>query len=235
MPTTLLAGPLQQHEVLQPPVGIVGVTDQHRRAAIDEARNEPPMRPRGVVAEIRRHALLPFEAHPVDDLEAHVLGQHGPDRVEVMRIEALDIGLEPRPFRLGQGRNRSVVGLPGERAKADPPSLQGRLDRRHAAADDLADLLQGIAEHVAQDDAAALRRRQPHEGSQAGRRDLAILDGVPHGRDHVQILVRMPGLPRAPVGAGSPKPHGGRCETANPLDWRSARAGAASIAFSMVS
>ena len=62
------------------------------------------MRPRGIVAEIGRHALLPVETHPVNDLEAHVLGQHGPDRVEVMRIEALDIGLEPRPLRLGQGR-----------------------------------------------------------------------------------------------------------------------------------
>jgi hypothetical protein len=51
-----------------------------------------------------------------------------------------------------------------------------------------------MAKHVAQDDAAALRHRQPHEGPEAGRHDLAILDGVPYGRDHVQILVRMLGL-----------------------------------------
>jgi hypothetical protein len=51
-----------------------------------------------------------------------------------------------------------------------------------------------MAKHIAQHDAAALRRRQPHKGSEAGRRNLAILDGAPDSRDHVQVLVRMMGL-----------------------------------------
>src|SRR5882724_4395493 len=157
------------------------------------------MRPHGVVGEIGRHALLAVEAQAVDELEAHVLRQQRPNRVEVLRIEALDIGLEPRPLRLGQGRNRGIVVLRGEDAQAGAPALQRRLGRRHAAADDLADLLQGMAEHVAQDYAAALCRTQPHEGPEACRRDLAILDLVPRGRDHLGILVCMPGLlARAP-------------------------------------
>src|SRR5262245_55099404 len=61
-----LAGPSQEHEVFQQLIGIVGVIDEHRWAAVDEAHNEPQMRPRGIVAEIRRHALLPVDTQPVD-------------------------------------------------------------------------------------------------------------------------------------------------------------------------
>src|SRR4051794_32894007 len=41
------------------PSGVVCVIDLDRRPAIDEACDELPMRPRRIVAEIRRHALLP--------------------------------------------------------------------------------------------------------------------------------------------------------------------------------
>jgi len=37
-----------------------------------------------------------------------------------MRVEALDICLEPRSLRFGERRNGGVVGLVGERAEADP-------------------------------------------------------------------------------------------------------------------
>ena len=43
---------------------------------------------------------------------------------------------------------------------------------------DLADLLQGITEHVHQNDAAALRHGQAHEGPQAGGRSLTLLYGA---------------------------------------------------------
>jgi hypothetical protein len=79
---TIRSRPVQEHEVFQPLIGIVGVVDQDRGATIDEARGEPPVRPDGVVAEIGRDALLALEAHAVDELEAHVLRQHRPHRVE---------------------------------------------------------------------------------------------------------------------------------------------------------
>jgi hypothetical protein len=63
------------------------------------------------------------------------------------------------------------------------------LDRRDGGVRHRANILQRIAQHIHQNDAGALRRRQPHEGAQAGRGDLAIHDehgGINH---HLRILV----------------------------------------------
>ena len=72
--------------------------------------------------------------------------------------------------------------------------MQRSLDRRHAAVHDPADFLQGIAEHVHEDDAAALRSRKTHESAQAGGCDLAIAGGDCWIDDHVRILVDASGL-----------------------------------------
>ena len=74
------------------------------------------MRPHGIVREIERHVLLPVEAPPVDKLEAHVLGQHGPDRVEVMGIEALDICIQDGALTLVELRLWPIVGFGGNLA-----------------------------------------------------------------------------------------------------------------------
>src|SRR5262249_56061617 len=68
----LLARPSQKDEVFRPLIGIVGVIDEHRWTAVDEARNEPQMRPLGIVAEVRRHALLPVDLYPVSDFDPHL-------------------------------------------------------------------------------------------------------------------------------------------------------------------
>lgn len=72
--------------------------------------------------------------------------------------------------------------------------MQRGFDRRHGQAGDAADLLQRIAENVHQDDAAALRHRQPHEGAQACRGRLAIVHGGYGIGDHFRFLVGLDGI-----------------------------------------
>ena len=67
--------------------------------------------------------------------------------------------------------------------------MQRRLDRGHGAVEHDGDLLQRMAEHVHQDDAAALRDRQAHQGAQAGGGGLAAVDLAVGIGDHVEILV----------------------------------------------
>jgi hypothetical protein len=77
--------------------------------------------------------------------------------------------------------------------------MERGLDRRDAGVHHGADLIERIAEHVHEDDAAALRHRQAHEGAQARGRDLPVVrgdDGIDH---HVRVLVGVGGLaPGAP-------------------------------------
>jgi hypothetical protein len=54
---------------------------------------------------------------------------------------------------------------------------------------DAADLLQRVAEHILQDDAAALRHRQAHECVQAGCCCLTLMNFVNRIGDHGHILV----------------------------------------------
>jgi hypothetical protein len=72
--------------------------------------------------------------------------------------------------------------------------MQRGLYGRNAHIHDAADLLEGVAEHVHEDDAATLRHRKPHEGPQAGGGDLPIVrDG--YGVDnHVRICVSVGGV-----------------------------------------
>ena len=76
--------------------------------------------------------------------------------------------------------------------------MQGCFDRRNATIQDVANLVQRVTKNVHQNDAAALRDRQPHEGSQA-RRDRKSVVYVSYRVDnHFEILIRMKSLlPRA--------------------------------------
>jgi hypothetical protein len=60
----------------------------------------------------------------------------------------------------------------------------GNACRRHAG-----DFVERIAEHVHQDDAAALRHRQLHERAQAGRGRLPLGDLVDWIGDHGEVLI----------------------------------------------
>jgi hypothetical protein len=101
------------------------------------------------------------------------------------------------------------------------PRLECRLDRGDAPADDLRDCLQGIAEDIAQDDAATLGHRQPHAGPEGGLHDLTILNRLRFRWRSSPVPRLTAGLARPPAGAGSPKQRCGRRETANLPDWRS--------------
>ena len=61
--------------------------------------------------------------------------------------------------------------------------------RGHRALEHLRDLLERMAEHIHQDDAAALGHRQAHQGAQAGGRGLAALDRAVGIGDRLQRLV----------------------------------------------
>jgi hypothetical protein len=61
------------------------------------------MRSDFTIAEIRCDVLFPVEAHTVDQLEAHVLGQQVAHRIEVVRIEALDVGFSVASVRARPG------------------------------------------------------------------------------------------------------------------------------------
>ena len=77
------------------------------------------MGPRRVVGKIRDGALA-VAAYSVHDLELNVLGQHGADRVEVVRVEALHIGGEPFSLSGVERRLWRLAGVGCERAQALP-------------------------------------------------------------------------------------------------------------------
>src|SRR2546422_8269881 len=72
--------------------------------------------------------------------------------------------------------------------------MQCRLYGRNAHIHDAADLLEGIAEYIHEDDAAALRHRKAHEGPQAGGGDLPIVRDGYRVDDHVRICVSVGGV-----------------------------------------
>jgi hypothetical protein len=51
-----------------------------------------------------------------------------------------------------------------------------------------------MTQHVGENDDAALRRRKPHKGPQARRRDLMIANGIRRISNHIHVLVRMRGV-----------------------------------------
>jgi len=72
--------------------------------------------------------------------------------------------------------------------------MQRRLHARKTHIHDAADLLEGVAEHVHEDDTAALRYRKAHEGPQAGGRHLAIVRDGDRVDNHVRIFVSVGGV-----------------------------------------
>ena len=155
---------------------------------VDEAGDELPVLVPGVVVEVGADLCPPVQPGSRDEVEAHVVGEHVADRVEVAGIETVDIAGEAAAFRLGEHRQRMVVGFARELAEAYAAAMQVRLHRGNARVEDAADLVKGIAEHVHQDDAAALAHRQAHQGAQAGGGGLAAFDLAIGVGDRFQIF-----------------------------------------------
>jgi len=113
--------------------------------------------------------------------------------VPVARVEQCDVAGHG-----GRGLRRRRLGRPchGEFAQPRPPALQGGLYRRQAQLQQTADLFQRMAEHVLEDHAAALRRRQLDEGD-TGPVLLLVRDGIARVERRIggAVLHRLSGSP----------------------------------------
>ena len=112
---------------------------------------------------------------PRDQVEAHVVGEERAHAVPVMGVEESGIAFQGRRrrrrARRRQGRGVGLV----ERGAA---AMQRCLDRGNAQAQLGRDLVDRMLEHVLQDDAAALRRRQGEERRDRGAHRLLARDDV---------------------------------------------------------
>ena len=133
-------------------------------------------------------------ACPVDEIEPHLVGQHIAYGVEVAGVETIDVGGEQRAAPLAARPERQDLGLGGNFAKPLAAAVQRRLHGRNAGVRHPADLVQGIAEHIHQDDTAALGHREAHEGPQTRGRELAILRRTCCVDNHVRVLVGAGGI-----------------------------------------
>ncbi len=194
-----VAVPVEQHEIGRARRRIARIAHQHRGPPVHQPSHQVPVARLAVVAEILRH--LAASVHPGlgDEIEPHFFGEHVAHGVEIAGVEAVDIGGEQRALAGRQVAGWERVGLLRQLAQTRASAMQRRFHGGDAEIRHLGDLAQGIAEHVHENDAAALRRRQPHEGAQAGGGELAILRGACFISDHVGILVGMCG--RAPGAA----------------------------------
>src|SRR5262249_10339669 len=136
---------------------------------------EIPVLEPGIVVEIRSNLRPTLLLKLRNEVEPHLIGEHVAYGIEVARVEVLDISGEQRALGFSQNGWRNVVGLPCQLAQTGTAAMQCRLYGRNAHIHDAANLLEGIAEHVHEDDAAALRHRKAHEGPQASGRDLSIV------------------------------------------------------------
>src|SRR5438552_2772431 len=92
-----LAGrPVQQHEIFRLWILFLGIEYQDGGASLDQTRHQMPVADLGIIAEIARHFRLAAQLGPADEIELHVVRNHGADRVEVPRVEMRDIGAEAR-------------------------------------------------------------------------------------------------------------------------------------------
>src|SRR6476661_9499043 len=148
------ANPLQQHKISRRPRRASWSMHEHRRPPLHQTGSKMPILELGIVVKVPAHFASAIHARPGDELEAHLVSQHVAYGVEIARVEPLDIGGEKRTLGFSQNGQRSVVRLLRQHAQAGATAMQRGLDRRYAAADDVADLLEGIAKYVHEDDAA---------------------------------------------------------------------------------
>lgn len=101
-----VANPIQQHEVDGRSRGIAGIAYQDRGTSVDESRNQLPVLHERVVAKIFADLGLAVHTGLVDQFEAHLVGEHVADCIEIAGIETVDVGVEQRALGLGQDGQR---------------------------------------------------------------------------------------------------------------------------------
>src|SRR5262245_32948992 len=123
-----------------------------------------PILQSGIVIEVCSNFASTLLLQLGDEFEPHLLGEHVAYRIEVARVEALDVSGEKRALGFRQNGAGKFVGLLCQLAKTRTAAIERGLDGGNAAVCDDTDLLKRVAEHVHQDHAAALRHRKAHEG-----------------------------------------------------------------------
>ena len=68
------------------------VDQLERRPALDQARGETPVVRLAVVAEVAADLAAAAEPRAVHDLDLHVVGELGAQRIEIAGVEARDVG-----------------------------------------------------------------------------------------------------------------------------------------------
>jgi hypothetical protein len=181
--------PVQENTVPWPSEQIVRIKHEYRRSPVNESRNEMPVVNERVLMNVPLDLPSAPPAKSVHQVEPDIVGKHVADRVEVARVEALNVGSQPRTLRLRQHGRRTVVRLPRQLAKAQATALQGRLDGWNAGAHDVCNFLYRVTEHVSQDHRTALTHWKSHESPKAGFGNLTIVHGVSWFGQPLQVLI----------------------------------------------
>ena len=172
MPTTRSSSHSISMKPRTPASGAEGSRIEDGGPAVDEAERQAPVAGAAVIAEIGGDLCLAAHAGAVDDFEPDVFGDQVAHRVEVAGVEKVDIEAQP-PLVVGVERRRGgVFGRCCQHPELRPSAMQRRLGGGERRAGHLACLVQRQAKHVDQDDGAALRQRQMHEGAKAGAGDM---------------------------------------------------------------
>ena len=148
--------------------------DEERGSALDGADRQPDVRLGLVARDVAPHAGTAARRLR-HEIEAALVGQKLAQRFPVARVEQRHVALEQRALGVVEGGRRTRRRR--QRAQRPAAPHQRRLDRRDGGVHRLGGLGQRTAQHVLEDDGAALahrqrqeaRQRRPHHGRVGGR------------------------------------------------------------------
>src|SRR5262245_42771384 len=155
-----VAAPIQENEVSRCSF-VASLEYEKRRAAVDGASDDPPIRVQGVSVEVFGHLAAALPLQPIHEVEPNIVSQHVAYGIEVSRVETRRILEEACALGRRQRGRWDGIGFARQFAQARASSLQRRLE--DASSHDLVELGQRIAEDIDKNDRAALYGREAHE------------------------------------------------------------------------
>ena len=170
----LVGGPSQQHEIFRRRAGSSG---SNTRIAGRPSTNpgtrcqSPRLR---IVAEVSGNLGLAVQARPVDEIEPHIVRNHGADGVEIPRIEVRDIGAKAIAIGLRNCWKRRIVRFVSQFAQQAASAMQGCLHRGKAEIHHLANFPSANSRAHPSGSRWRAGHRKAHEGAKAGAGDLAV-------------------------------------------------------------
>ena len=150
------------------------VEDQHGRQSFNRAEREPPFRLFRIAREIEANLVAPLQLQAVDQIELHVIGEHGADRVEIAAPKQIDISRDLPPVRIGHQRQPGVFGRLRESAQRSAPALKRRFGGCLRALGDACDLVDRMTQNILEDHRAALQFGQSQKRLKADRDDVRL-------------------------------------------------------------